>query len=39
MADRLNPGGNFVSVGDMKVGKETRENLDQLVTWAANRRY
>ncbi len=36
MADRLNPGGHFVSVGGMKVAKETRENLDQLMAWAAD---
>lgn len=39
MADRLNPGEHFVRVGGKKVAKETRENLDQLMTWAVDSRY
>lgn len=39
IAAKLNPGGHFISVGGMKVAKDTKENLDQLMAWVQDGHY
>lgn len=36
---KLNAGGHFTSVGGMKLAKETKENLEQLMAWVRDGHY